>query len=89
MFLNDILVPYIVQNFSDSNCYQLNIHLDSRLNILKIYITYILPLLEYACELWDGCCSRDADKLEQLQLEAARIITGLNANICKQVIFIL
>jgi hypothetical protein len=33
--------------------------------------------LEYACELWDGCCSRDADKLEQLQFEAPRIITGL------------
>ena len=29
------------------------------------------------CEFWDGCCSRDANKLEQLQLEAARIITGL------------
>jgi hypothetical protein len=27
----------------------------------KIYVTSILPLLEYACELWDGCCSRDAD----------------------------
>jgi hypothetical protein len=40
----------------------------------KIYVTYILPLLEYACELWDGCCSRDADKLEQLQFEASRII---------------
>ena len=37
----------------------------------KIYLTYILPLLEYACELWDGCSSRDADKLELLQLEAA------------------
>ena len=36
-----------------------------------------MPLLEYACELWDGCCSRDADKLEQLQFEAARIIIGL------------
>ena len=36
-----------------------------------------MPLLEYACELWDGYCSRDADKLEQLQFEAARIITGL------------
>jgi hypothetical protein len=37
MFLNDILVPYIVKNFSDSNCYQLNIHLNSRLNILELY----------------------------------------------------
>ena len=37
MFLNYILVPYIVKNFSDYNCYQLNIHLDSRLNIQELY----------------------------------------------------
>jgi hypothetical protein len=42
----------------------------NRNNLNKIYVTYVLPLLEYACELWDGCCSRDADKLEQLQFEA-------------------
>jgi hypothetical protein len=37
MFLNDILVPYIVKNSSDYNCYQLNIHLNSRLNIHELY----------------------------------------------------
>ena len=37
MTLNDILVPYIVKNFSDYNCYQLNIYLDSRLNIQELY----------------------------------------------------
>ena len=57
--------------------------------IPKLFIYYILPfphcditicneiILHPVCELWDGCCSRDANKLEQLQLEAARIITGL------------
>ena len=49
----------------------------NRNNLSKIYVPYILPLLEYACELWDGCCSRNAAKLDQLQVEAARIITGL------------
>jgi hypothetical protein len=49
----------------------------NRNNLSKIYVPYILPLLEYACELWDECCPRNADKLDQLQLEAARIITGL------------
>jgi hypothetical protein len=52
----------------------------NRNNLNKIYVTYILPLLEYACELWDGCCSRDADNLDHLQFEAARIITGLPRN---------
>ena len=46
----------------------------NRNNLDKLYVTYILPLLEYACEIWDGFCSRDADKLEQLQFEASRII---------------
>jgi hypothetical protein len=49
----------------------------NRNNLSKIYVPYILPLLEYACELWDECRPRNADKLDQLQLEAAWIITGL------------
>jgi hypothetical protein len=27
--------------------------------------------------VWDGCYERDIEKLEKLQLEAARIVTGL------------
>ena len=42
----------------------------NRNNLSKICVPYILPLLEYACELWDECCSRNTDKLNQLQLEA-------------------
>jgi hypothetical protein len=34
-------------------------------------------MLEYACELWDGCSQQDSDNLEKLQLEAGRIVTGL------------
>jgi len=37
MFLSDILVLYIVKEFSDYNCFQINIHLDSRLNIQELY----------------------------------------------------
>jgi hypothetical protein len=29
--------------------------------------TYILPILEYGCELWDDCCIRDTKNLECLQ----------------------
>ena len=36
-----------------------------------------MPLLEYACELWDGCTQQEYNKTEQIQHEAARIITGL------------
>ena len=42
-------------------------------------MTFIMPLLEYSCEVWDSCTVADAGRLEQLQLEAARIVTGLTA----------
>ena len=43
----------------------------------KLYCTYIRPLLEYASEVWDGCTITDSNRLEQVQLTAARIVTGL------------
>ena len=48
-----------------------------RENLEKIYLVYIRPILEYACEVWDNCGSNNSEKLEKLQLDAARIITGL------------
>ena len=49
----------------------------SRTNLDKLYLVYIRPLFEYACDLWDNCGIGNSQKLEQLQLEAARIVTGL------------
>ena len=40
-------------------------------------LSYCAILLEYASELWDGCNQTDADRLEKIQLNAARIVTGL------------
>ena len=45
--------------------------------LLRIYKCFILPVLEYACELWDGCTEQDKQRLESIQLEAARIACGL------------
>ena len=33
----------------------------SRSALNKIYNTFILPLLEYACEVWDGCSKGDEE----------------------------
>ena len=49
----------------------------NRQNLEKLYITFIRPIFEYASELWDNCGIGNIDKLEKLQLEAARIVTGL------------
>ena len=43
----------------------------------KLYCTYIRPLLEYASEVCDGSNLSDTNRLEQVQLNAARIVTGL------------
>jgi hypothetical protein len=39
-------------------------------------IVYIRPIFEYASEVWDNCGVGNSNKLDQLQLEAARIVTG-------------
>ena len=49
----------------------------SRTNLDTLYLVYIRPLFEYACELWDNCGIGNSQKLEQLQLKDARIVTGL------------
>ena len=49
----------------------------NRSNLEKMYLVYIRPLFEYACEVWDNCGIGYSDKLVKLQLDAARIVTGL------------
>ena len=43
----------------------------------KLYCTYKRRLLELASKVWNGCNLSDTNKLEQVQLKAARIVTGL------------
>ena len=45
--------------------------------LITVYCTYIHPLFEYASEVWDGCNDANAYRLEQEQLNASRIVTGL------------
>ena len=49
----------------------------NRSNLEKLYLVFIRPIFEYACEVWDNCGIVNATKLEKLQLEAARIVSGL------------
>jgi hypothetical protein len=43
----------------------------------RIYLTFILPILEYSYEVWDNWGQMNVDRLEKINLEDARIITGL------------
>jgi hypothetical protein len=44
----------------------------------KIYLVFIRPILEYASEVWDNCGQANCNHLEKIQIEAARIVTGLS-----------
>ena len=41
-----------------------------------VYTSFIRPILEYASPVWSGCTEADAKRLEDIQLQAARIVTG-------------
>lgn len=41
-----------------------------------MYKSFILPLFDYADIVWDGCTEEQAESLENLHLEAIRIIIG-------------
>jgi hypothetical protein len=40
----------------------------SKQNMKTIYFTDILPLLEYACELWDGVFNKSIIKLHKFSM---------------------
>ena len=48
-----------------------------RKSLETIYIAFIRPLLEYADVIWDNCTQNEKDELEKIQIEAARIISGV------------
>ena len=49
----------------------------SKNTLNELYCTCIRPLLEYGSDVLDGCSVNDTNRLEQIQLNAARIVTGL------------
>ena len=42
-----------------------------------MYMLFLSPLLEYAGTVWDNCNQFEKANLEKIQIEAARIVTGL------------
>ena len=54
---------------------QLKFVLD-RKSLQSIYFSFIRPVLEYADVVWDNCTQYEANELEKIQIEAARIVTG-------------
>ena len=54
-----------------------------------MYMSYMLPVVEYASAVWEGCSEQDSVALQKVQNEAARLVTGLTKsvlleNLCKE-----
>ena len=47
-----------------------------RFSLERLYLSYIRPILEYADVVWDNQNQALINKLENVQYEAARIVTG-------------
>ena len=52
-----------------------------------MYTTFVRPHLEYASVVWDGCTLYDIEKLEKVQLAAARTITGLPIFVSREILY--
>ena len=59
----------------------------SRSALNKTYFSYLLPTLEYASSVWDGCTAQNADTLDKVQNAAARIVTGLTRSVSLDKLF--
>ena len=48
----------------------------SRKSLEIMYFTFVRSVLDYGDIVWDNCTSADSSKMESIQAEAARIVTG-------------
>ena len=53
----------------------------SRNTLNQTYMSYMLPIVEYASVVWDGCSEQDSATLQKVQNEAARLFTGLTRSV--------
>ena len=52
-----------------------------------MYISFLLPFVEDASVVWDGCSEQDSQTLQKIQNEAARLITGLTRSVSLENLF--
>ena len=58
-----------------------------RKSLIRFFTSYIRPILEYGSIIWDNCTAQESDLLESIQLDAARIITGLRRGTSHAVLY--
>ena len=59
-----------------------------RKSLQTMYFSFIRPVLEYADVIWNNCTQYESNELEQIQNEAARIVTGATKLVSIKVVII-
>ena len=73
------ILMYLLKELPSNLIYYENLNTGKKgLSWKKKYIVIIRPILEYASEVWDNCGQTNCNRLEKIQIEAARIVTGLS-----------
>ena len=60
----------------------------SRYALNQMYISYMLPVIEYASIVWDGYSEQDSQTLPKIHNEAARLVTGLTRYVSLENLYI-
>ena len=58
----------------------------SRNAINQMYMSFLLPVVEYALVVWDGCSEQDSQTLQKIQNEAARLVTGFTICVTRKLV---
>ena len=60
----------------------------SRNALNQMYMSFLLPVVEYASVVWHGCSEQDSQTLQKIQNEAARLVTGLTRSVSLEVVMV-
>ena len=71
-----ILITLLKKTYNRLNIMRKSRTFLDRYSLEKNYISLIRPLMEYADVIWDNQKQNLINKLENIQLNAARIVTG-------------
>ena len=80
-FTNDLSWHEHLNNIKTKAWHRINVMRNLKFQLIRkslkiIYFSFIRPLLEYADAVWDNCTQYEANELEKIQNEAARIVSG-------------
>jgi hypothetical protein len=79
IFSNDCKWTKHIDVLIERTSKQLNILRKLKYRLKRDYLENIyLPILEYVSEVWDNCGQTNCNHLEKIQIEAARVVTGLS-----------